>query len=354
MAWISNLPREIKAVLRDVRNEIIAQLGDVEVVFWLGHIERGKVLDLYERRQEIFDQKTEKLIFVFDSLGGDADAAYQLTQLLKAHCCNLEIVVPVMAKSAGTLVCLAAEKIHMTPISELGPLDTQVLEPGEMHLKGALDEYQALIHVRVEAFRTLDMAVGLIINRSGGMSVPDVLIPASSFVAELLRPLYQQVDPRLLGKRARQLDVGFQYALKMINGNSCYCDPDRYNWLADKLVYGYPSHSFVIDYSEAKELGLPVEKIDPGPAQEVLVQLLNAIRGEDLSIIGSFVDEDRQDDALIAPSGVDGLEPPNFETTSFLDGKEVSSDDINKGDDSQEGTISQTYGEEIACAADKE
>lgn len=298
LGWLVGLSDDLKLLLYDVRAQILDALQDeqqdTEVLYWFGGIDYSSVYNLYEKRRVILGYKRNKLILIFDSSGGDADAAYQLVELLRSYCDNLEIVIPVWAKSAGTLVCLAAKKIYMTGIAELGPLDTQIMEPGEVRLKGALDEYQATMRIREEAFNTLDHAVALILNKSGGMNIPDTLALSGKFVSDLLEPLYYQIDPILLGKRARQLDVGFQYAIRILTTNDAY-NEQQVKYLADRLVYRYPSHSFVINYNEAAYfLGLPVCFLEPDGPLDILINQLLSKRGEDLELIGSFVGEESE------------------------------------------------------------
>ena len=68
--------------------------------------------------------------FILHTGGGDIDAAEKIVSILrtavgKGH---LRIIVPDYAKSAGTLICLAADKILMSDSSELGPIDPQFLK----------------------------------------------------------------------------------------------------------------------------------------------------------------------------------------------------------------------------------
>lgn len=58
-----------------------------------------------------------------ESPGGDAHAAYKLALLLRAHASRLRVVIPDYAKSAATLLTLAADEIYVAPVAELGPLD---------------------------------------------------------------------------------------------------------------------------------------------------------------------------------------------------------------------------------------
>lgn len=61
--------------------------------------------------------------------GGDIDAAEKLVTMLrnKAGTATLRVIVPDYAKSAGTLMVLAADSVVMSDPSELGPIDPQVI-----------------------------------------------------------------------------------------------------------------------------------------------------------------------------------------------------------------------------------
>lgn len=61
--------------------------------------------------------------------GGDIDAAEKLITMMRAKAGNelLRIIVPDSAKSAGTLMVLGADRVVMSDVSELGPIDPQVV-----------------------------------------------------------------------------------------------------------------------------------------------------------------------------------------------------------------------------------
>lgn len=65
--------------------------------------------------------------FLIHTGGGDIDAAEKIVRLLRTTVGKgrLRVVVPDFAKSAGTLIALAADKIVMSDTSELGPIDPQ-------------------------------------------------------------------------------------------------------------------------------------------------------------------------------------------------------------------------------------
>ena len=65
---------------------------------------------------------------LLDSPGGDGLTAERIIQICRNYSGgNFEVIVPARAKSAATLVCLGADQILMSPTSELGPIDPQVL-----------------------------------------------------------------------------------------------------------------------------------------------------------------------------------------------------------------------------------
>ena len=59
--------------------------------------------------------------------GGETDATEAIVSYLKSCATDgFRVIVPLRAKSNGTLICLAAESILMGPTSELGPIEPSV------------------------------------------------------------------------------------------------------------------------------------------------------------------------------------------------------------------------------------
>ena len=74
------------------------------------------------------------LVLLLNSPGGDALAAERIVNICRTFSKNgFSVIVPKMAKSAATMVCLGADKIIMSKTSELGPIDPQIViyENGE-------------------------------------------------------------------------------------------------------------------------------------------------------------------------------------------------------------------------------
>jgi hypothetical protein len=72
-------------------------------------------------------EKGKKVVLILNSPGGSALAAERIVNVCRAYSHNqFEVVVPHMAKSAATMICFGATKIHMSKTAELGPVDPQV------------------------------------------------------------------------------------------------------------------------------------------------------------------------------------------------------------------------------------
>jgi hypothetical protein len=74
----------------------------------------------------VFDCEPDKpLHVVLASPGGDGETAIRMVRSLQTRCTELTVIVPDMAKSAATLLCLGANRILMGPGGDLGPVDPQ-------------------------------------------------------------------------------------------------------------------------------------------------------------------------------------------------------------------------------------
>lgn len=73
--------------------------------------------------------KTDKISLILYTLGGNTLAAWNIINLIREFCKELEIIVPNKCRSAGTLMCLGADNIVMTKQATLGPIDPSLLSP---------------------------------------------------------------------------------------------------------------------------------------------------------------------------------------------------------------------------------
>lgn len=109
-----------------------------------GYIERDDIIPLTDLLYRV--EPGVKLDLMLHTLGGDVDAAEKIAGLLLRAVGpdgQLRVIVPHCAKSAGTLISLAAHSIIMSDTSELGPIDPQLVmaTPDGMQLSRPAQSY---------------------------------------------------------------------------------------------------------------------------------------------------------------------------------------------------------------------
>ncbi len=185
------------------------------------------------------------ITLILDAPGGDGLAAERIIQICRNYSNgDFETVVAARAKSAATVVCLGSDRILMSPISELGPIDPQV----PFDLTGSGEESWVATHDVINTYQELfNQAMAL----TEGSMEPH-LQQLQKFNAVHIQALIQAT------KLAKDIAVS---ALQsgMLNGKSTtdieklierFIDPD--------LTY---SHGRGINSVQAKECGLNIEEI---------------------------------------------------------------------------------------------
>jgi ATP-dependent protease ClpP protease subunit len=90
-------------------------------------ITNSVVDDIFQDLRTKYKECGGRLNVIIDSGGGSIDAAYNLVMLFrKFGTSELNFVIPRWAKSAATLLVCSGNKIFMSPVAELGPLDPQI------------------------------------------------------------------------------------------------------------------------------------------------------------------------------------------------------------------------------------
>jgi hypothetical protein len=219
--------------------------------------------DLLKIHKLLYCKKFKALDVILQTPGGDIDAAFSCAKLLKKCANTVNIIVPLYAKSAGTLICLIADRILMTDLSELGPLDTQIRENKDgdtPEYNSALNGFKALEQVQQHTIETLDIVTKLILSRSG-LKISEAIHLSTEFAGNTSGTLYSQLNPIKIGEYARALEIGETYGKIILTRYRSWIEQKADN-LVKTLVYQYPSHGFIIDYEELEKLGLPAELVD--------------------------------------------------------------------------------------------
>ena len=204
-----------------------------------------------------------KLTVLLNSPGGDIECSYRAILALRDRVDEMEVLVPIWAKSAATFFCLAADSIHMGRYGELGPLDPQIPDrSGRARSVSALETFKALERLRNYSIEIFDFFVMTLLERTN-MDVPNALDRTSPLFGAVVSPLYGQVNPRELGESGQYLAISEEYAMRVMRrwAYSELTEKER-RGVAQRLVWEYPTHGFVIDLREAQELGIRAEKLD--------------------------------------------------------------------------------------------
>lgn len=275
------------------------ELREIEkVIEWMSNKTKSSFLLLslcevndlsYINLQNVLKDKTfQNLNIILQTPWWDASSAYKIIRLLRTKCQTLNIYVPFFAKSAGTLICLWADNVFLSSIADLGPLDVQLTtlnKEWQPETKSALEEFKALEQIKEANIKAFDSFVGLLSQRLNGVNLKDLLSTANEYVAITSGKLYTEIDPRKLWEYSRALEIWFQYWVKILT-TWWKQHPSQAEEIMHKLVYGYPTHSFVIDWED--DLNLPIQYVSNLDDLEALAQMFIQKKIPKLDIIQLF------------------------------------------------------------------
>lgn len=233
------------------RRELYRQIEaerDSKVIAYVTGDRPGLVTAIAEESLDIFVDHLDatgvvgRISLVLYTLGGDIHAARSIVNLLQTFCDDLEIIVPSKCRSAGTLMCLGANKIVMTKQATLGPIDPSV----HTELNPIITEGEGTwpYPVNVED-------VNAFIQQARD-SLPHQRID------QVFDGLAQAVHPLVLGNayrtRAQIRMLGERLLSKHMNDKGAIAN------VLDFLCSDSGSHDYTIGRREARvELGLPIE-----------------------------------------------------------------------------------------------
>lgn len=183
--------------------------------------------------------------FLLHTGGGDINAAEKIVFMLRAAVGKedrLRVIIPDFAKSAGTLIALAADKILMSDSSELGPIDPQFPRKDS---DGTVRWYSVLNYL--EAYEAVCQKV----NADPHDIAAQVML--SKFDPTMV------VQCEAVKRRARTL------AEQHLNRWMFQKKKATYTKIAGDLmdIARWPAHGQMIGYEDAQEMELEIEYLVP-------------------------------------------------------------------------------------------
>ena len=219
-------------------------------------------------------KKSENVTFFLTTPGGDPDSAYRLSRFFQTQYEKFTLAVLGECKSAGTLLALGADEIIMSPQGEFGPLDVQLFRPDEfLQRTSGLTISQALSFIGNKAFDTFEKIFLDLRGKSGGVITTTTAAKiASEIVTGIYAPITEKIDPMRIGEMQRSMDIALHYGIRLGANEQ----------VVQHLARNYPSHSFVIDYEESKNLFGCVR--EPNIAENSLISQVSSVTGKEFDI----------------------------------------------------------------------
>src|SRR3989337_1291385 len=100
-------------------------LLEADVLVFFGPIVHGVDLEIKETL-DLRRKKRKKLFVILETEGGYIEVAERIANIFRRKYKSVEFIVPNFAMSAGTVLVMSGDAIHMDYFSVLGPIDPQV------------------------------------------------------------------------------------------------------------------------------------------------------------------------------------------------------------------------------------
>ncbi len=202
-------------------------------------------------RQKGAGKKFKKIIIVLNSGGGILEAAIKMVKIVETYANEFEVIVPLMAKSAATIIALKAHTLYLTPVSELGPVDPVVQSPTNPSIR-----------VPAQAIEQFISQYGSQLKNTDKTPLDEILISKLNIT----------IDPYLLGayNAAREFS-----ASELLECLKKYDLNEEKLAKAKEIFLRKKSHSYPILFSDLQELGIG-ELIDEGVKISSINTLMSA------------------------------------------------------------------------------
>ncbi|WP_336056917.1 SDH family Clp fold serine proteinase [Nitratireductor sp. CH_MIT9313-5] len=130
--------------------EEVENLLQCDLLYYYGELRTGAIPHFRDVVEHLCDRngKRDAVGICLTTPGGQAEAVEKMVEIVRHHYKQFFAIVPRAAMSAGTIFCMAADKIYMDYASSLGPIDPQVPDREDRVLVpalGYLDKVEELI-----------------------------------------------------------------------------------------------------------------------------------------------------------------------------------------------------------------
>ena len=214
---------------------------------------------------------TKKISLILHTSGGQSLVAWRLINLIRTFCDELEVLIPLKALSAGTLISIGADRLVMTKQAALGPIDPSVNNP--LNPQVNVGNQLTRVPVSVENVRGyLDAAR------------EELGIKSEAGLTTIWMGLSSQIHPLVLGEIFRSRAQIRFLADKLIKRQ--VADSKKVKTIIAFLCADSGSHDYTMNRREAAELGLNVEK--PSPNLYNILRKVHLSYAEELKLLQPY------------------------------------------------------------------
>lgn len=204
------------------------------------------VIDLFIGHLDKMGVQNRISLFLY-TRGGDTAAAWNIINLLRMYCEELQVIVPHKAHSAGTIISLGANEIIMTKQATLSPIDPSLNTPLNPVVPNA--PIGTTMPVSVEAVK------GYLAFAKEELGITD-----ATALSNIMIKLTEYVHPLVLGQVFRSKAQIKMLAEKLLKHQNI--TGEKLSKIVDFLCSDSGSHDYTINRREALDFGLKIRKPD--------------------------------------------------------------------------------------------
>lgn len=209
------------------------------------------------------NKKNENVLVIMTTHGGYAEEAYRMMRDIQRAYKKITVMVVGDCYSAGTIFCLGANEIIMGNHGELGPIDAQLQKEDDLMQMSGISYSEVIRYLTVtstmifmQQFEQFKMRNKIPLSTRTASSI------AEKITIGMLKPIFAQIEPVKLGEVVRAQNIGTGYSTRLMVKNY---QQNEINLILARLATSYPAHNTIIDFEEAKRLGLRVVELSKQP-----------------------------------------------------------------------------------------
>ena len=205
----------ISEAAKAAANQVAKELN-ADIFLYNGPIERGfddEVLKACKERKP----RAPNVLLVMVTEGGNPDAAFRIAKFFQNHYSNFSFLANGYCKSAGTLIAVGAHNLVVSVSGEFGPIDVQVSKRDELlETQSTQVIVSGLTGLAEKAFSAYEYFFLETQRKSEGkITLRTATDLAVRLTTGLFSPIFQQIDPMLVGENIRVAALANQYGVRL-------------------------------------------------------------------------------------------------------------------------------------------